>query len=213
MDPSHARKYTKNEIEGIVADLLNAAYPHGVSPPIKIDLLVEQHPEVDELIPVDFRDFDIDALLVCKPDTKTFDILFDENAVRGRISFSIAHEFGHAVLHGEICRECHTIQDAVDLHMRLRNHFTRIEADAQYIASAILMPRRSLHRDAAAVYSTLVREYGRNVQLIQSKVCPALASRYRVTAPAMKIRLERLGLQDEITHALAHGFTSLDIEA
>ena len=144
MDPSHARKYTKNEIEGIVADLLNAAYPHGVSPPIKIDLLVEQHPEVDELIPVDFRDFDIDALLVCKPDTKTFDILFDENAVRGRISFSIAHEFGHAVLHGEICRECHTIQDAVDLHMRLRNHFTRIEADAQYFASAILMPRRSL---------------------------------------------------------------------
>ena len=38
MDPSHARKYTKNEIEGIVADLLNAAYPHGVSPPIRIDL-------------------------------------------------------------------------------------------------------------------------------------------------------------------------------
>ncbi len=213
MDPAHAKKYKKAEIEGIVAGILNDAYPNGVEPPINIDLLVERHESVDAIIAADLEQhYGVDAVLVCKADTRTFDIFFDENAVRGRISFSIAHEFGHAVLHRELCLDCHTVEDVLAMRSRLINHYTVIEADAQYFASAILMPRRCLQKDAVMVYGRLVQEYGLDGPLIQSKICPALASRYQVTVPAMNIRMDRLNLQRQITQAIIGRFTTLDIQ-
>lgn len=213
MDPARARKYKREEIEGIVAGILNDAYPNGVEPPINIDLLVERHESVDAIIAADLEQYyGVDAVLVCKADTQTFDIFFDENAVRGRISFSIAHEFGHAVLHRELCLDCHTIEDVLAMRSRLVNHYTAIEADAQYFASAILMPRRCLQKDAAMVYGRLVQEHGLDGPLIQSKVCPTLASRYQVTVPAMKVRMDRLGLQRQVIQALTGRFTTLDIQ-
>jgi Zn-dependent peptidase ImmA (M78 family) len=195
-----------------VAGILNDAYPNGVEPPINIDLLVERHESVDAIIAADLEQFGVDAVLVCKADTRTFDIFFDENSVRGRISFSIAHEFGHAVLHRELCLDCRTIEDVLTMRSRLVNHYTAIEADAQYFASAILMPRRCLQRDTAIVYGRLVQEHGLDGPLIQSKVCPTLANRYQVTVPAMKIRMDRLGLQRQVTQSLIGRFTTLDIQ-
>lgn len=214
MDPSHAKRYSPVEIERIAAELLNNAHPGGVEPPIEIDLLVERHPRVDNLIPAPFEGrFNVDAVVVCKADTDTYDIFFDEKAVFGRISFSIAHEFGHVILHDALCKDCHTIEAMLDLHSRLRksSYYDHIEHDAHAFAGAILMPCGCLSRDAARVYQGLVEQHGFKGELIRSEFCPALAIRYKVTNAAMRVRLDRLGLQRQIQHAIEHKLPMLDL--
>ncbi len=212
MDPSHARKYEKPEIEGIAAQLLNNAYPQGIEVPIDIDLLVQEHPRIDDIIPADLEEpFKVSAALVYKPTNCTFDIFFDENASPGRVSFSIGHEFGHVVLHGEVCDACHTLEAAIDLRTRLKRYYSRMEADADYFARSILMPRGRLEQDTSMVYDHLVQSFGYDGQIIQSKLCPSLATRYKVSNRAMEIRFQELMLQKKITHAIQHGFNGLDI--
>jgi hypothetical protein len=212
VDPSHARKYLKPQIEGIAAELLNRAHPEGIEIPIDIDLLVQQHPRIDDLIPANLEDrFKVAAALVYKPGTCAFDIFFDENTVPGRVSFSIAHEFGHVVLHSEVCDTCHTLEAAIELRARLKKHYVRMEADAEYFARCILMPRGKLERDTGVIYSHLARSFGCDGQIIQSKLCPSLATRYKVSNKAMEIRLQELMLHKRITLAIQHGFDGLDI--
>ena len=212
MDPSHAKKYKHSEIEQIVNDLLAQAYSDEVSIPVEIDLIVERHPEVDDLIPAELEEpFKVAAVLLYKPERHAFDILFDENTPRGRTSFSIAHELGHIALHGEVCKTCVTLDVAIDLRTRLKRSYSRIEADADHFAKSILMPRRRVLHDTAGLYEGLVRLYGCDAALIRTKLCPNLARQYKVSIRAMEIRLEQLGLQKEVAQALRNKFATLDI--
>jgi len=212
VDPSHAKRYEKREIEGITAELLNNAYPAGIEVPIDIDLLVQQHPRIDDIIPADLEQrFKVAAALIYKPASQTFDIFFDENTVPGRVSFSIAHEFGHVVLHHEVCKGCCTLEAAIELRARLKKSYSRMEADAEYFARSILMPRGKLQRDTATIYAHLVQSWGFDGGLIQSKLCPTLATRYKVSNPAMEIRMEQLGLHKTIRAAFQQKFDALEI--
>ncbi len=212
MDPSHARKYEKPQIEGIAAEILNCAYPKGIEVPIDIDLLVQQHPRIDHIIAADLEErFRAAAVLVYKPVRRMFDIFFDENTSSGRVSFSIAHEFGHVVLHAEVCDACQTLEAAIELRTRLKKHYTRMEGDADYFARSILMPRGRLEGDTATIYNHLVQSFGCDGQIIRSKLCPSLATRYRVSNRAMEIRFWELTLHKRIAHAIQQGFDGLDI--
>jgi Zn-dependent peptidase ImmA (M78 family) len=212
VDPSCARTYTPPEVERAAAEVLNKAYPGGIKPPIEIDILVERHPLVDDLIPARLGLFNVDASLVCKPDTNRFDIFFNEDAVFGRISFSIAHEFGHVVLHSDLCKDCHSVKDVMALHARLRQSacYDHIEREANRFAGAILMPGGSLTRDTKVVYQHLAEQHGFGGELIQSHLCPALAKRYKVTNYAMDVRLSQLNLHKQVQRAIQHKFTMLD---
>lgn len=212
MDPSHARKYGPAEIESIAAQELNKAYPQGVTPAIEIDLLVERSSFVGDLIPAQLSKWDVDAALVCRPGTDTFDIFFNEDAVFGRISFSIAHEFGHAMLHRDLCKDCHTPTAVVELHNHIRKGgYQRIENDANRFAAAILMPRGCLSRDTKIIYQSLAEQYKCDGEIILSRLCPTLAKRYEVTNSAMSVRLAQLGIDNEIQLAIASKFSTLEI--
>ena len=212
VDPSHAKRYKKSEIERIVDVLLREGYPDGISIPVDIDLLAQQDSRVDDIIPADLEDrFRVAAVLLYKPNRRTFDILFDENTPRGRTSFSIAHEFGHVVLHGEVCKVCETLDAAIELRTRLRRRYSQMETDADYFARSILMPRTRVLQDTAELYKGLVELYGVNATLIQTKLCPCLAKEYRVSIRAMEVRLEHLGLQKEVMKAIQSNFSTLDI--
>ena len=52
MDPSHAKRYNKSEIEAKAAQTFRNAYPREVTIPIDIDLLVESSPFVDQVVPI-----------------------------------------------------------------------------------------------------------------------------------------------------------------
>lgn len=216
VDPSHAKKYTRSEIEQIGARLLGQVYPGGVIIPIDVDLLVEQHPKIDDIIPAELLEdqFGVAAALVYKPASCTFDIFVDEDTYsrqRGRASFSIAHEFGHVVLHADVCNICNTLQATLELRTRLKKSYSRMEQDADDFAAAMLMPRLKVQQDAMSLYEGLVGLYGHDVTLIPHKLSLGLASEYKVSVPAMKVRLDHLGLQRQVMAALQAKFSCLDL--
>jgi len=107
MDPSHARKYENADIERIAANFLRQQYPQTITLPVEIDLIVERYELVDNIVPVELLEdkFKVAAVLTYKSDGR-FDILVDQDTFdyqRARASFSIAHEFGHIVLHNQLC--------------------------------------------------------------------------------------------------------------
>lgn len=215
MDPSHARKYKNVEIEVIVFNILSREYPHGIDIPIEIDRIVERNEQVDDIVPVELlqEKFKVAAVLNYKPNGH-FDILVDEGTFdyrRSRASFSIAHELGHIVLHSEVCRNCRTIDDAINLMLRLKRVYRFIEKAANYFAGAILMPSRTPVEDTAKIYEVLVKEYGYDANLIPDKLCSTLARRYEVYNPPMKIRLKELNLNRKIKTALCSNSPYLDL--
>jgi hypothetical protein len=208
MDPSHARKYSNVEIEVVVSRLLKQQYPRGITLPVEIDLIVERHELVDNIVPVELLEdkFKVAAVLVCKGEGR-FDILVDEDTFdyqRARASFSIAHEFGHVVLHSQVCSHCTSIEDSISLMKRIRNAkaYDFIERNANYFAGALLIPRRTLPEHAARIYEALVKKFGYDIALIPNKLISTLATLYKVNPQPMEIRLEELSLYKKIISSL-----------
>ena len=214
MDPSHARRYTPAEIERKVVDILAEAFPRGIRIPIDIDRLVERNNLVDDIVSGELLEdkFNVAAVLVAKANGR-FDILVDEetfNSYRFRANFSIAHEFGHVVLHSKICSGCRTIEDAIALRQRISSSYDFIERNANYFAGAILAPMRTLPEDTARVYEALVKDFGYDPNLIPDKLCSTLARRYEVNFQPMEIRLRELSLSGKILTALSARSPYLD---
>lgn len=214
MDPSHARRYSNAEIERKVAGILAGAFPRGIRIPIDIDRLVERYDLVDDIVSGELLEdrFKVAAVLISKANAH-FDILVDEdtfNSYRPRANFSIAHEFGHVVLHSQVCSECRTIEDAIILRGRIKNAYHFIERNANYFAGAILAPLRTLPEDTARVYEALVKDIGYDTNLIPDKLCSTLAQRYEVNFQPMEIRLRELNLSTKILTALHSGSPYLD---
>jgi len=214
MDPSHARRYTNPEIDRIVARILAEAYPEGIRIPIDIDRLVYRHDLVDDIASGGLLEdqFKVAAVLISKHNDR-FDILVDEETFdshRFRANFSIAHEFGHIVLHSQVCSNCRTIEDAIALRRRIQNSYDFIERSANYFAGAILMPLRTLPEDTARVYEALVKNFGYEIDLIPDKLCSTLARRYEVSLQPMSIRLRELNLSRKMQAALRSTSPYLD---
>lgn len=214
MDPSHARRYTNAEIDRIVVHILAEAYPEGIRIPIDIDRLVYRHKLIDDIAPAEFLEdkFNVAAVLISKLDGR-FDILVDEETFdshRFRANSSIAHEFGHVVLHSQVCSNCRTVEDAIALRRRIKNSYDFIERNANYFAGAILMPLRTLPEDTARVYEALVKSFGCDADLIPDKLCSTLARRYEVSLQPMTIRLRELNLSKKIMVALRSAGPYLD---
>lgn len=216
MDPSHARKHTPREIEVKAAEVLRPAYPIEISIPVDIDRLAESHPMVDEIAPIASLEnqFNVAAVLYRKPNGHVA-IIVDENTFDyqpTRASFSIAHEFGHVVLHRKLWDGCNTLSQSVELHERIKSIYWRvIERDANRFASAILMPSSTMHELVPRLYTVLVEEYGYEPSFILPKLCTQLAREYTVSAQALQIRLDELSLNNKIETALSFRSPYLDI--
>ena len=214
MAPSHARRYTNQEIEVKAAKILSGAYPTGINIPIDVDWLVESNELVDDIVPAELLEdkFKVAAVLTSKP-SGHFDILVDEDTLNlqgARANFSIAHELGHIVLHAPVCGGCRTIEDSIALRERIAKAYSDIERNANYFAGAILMPLRTLPEHTAKLYEGLTGMYGYDVNLIPSKLYSRLAERYRVNPQPMEIRLKELSLQTKIVSALRSNSPYLD---
>ena len=214
MDPSHARRYRNTEIEVIVARILSFAYPTGINIPIDIDWIAESNEKVGNIVPADLLEdkFKVAAVLISKPDA-CFDIFVDDNTItykRARSNFSIAHEFGHIMLHDQVCAKCYTIDTSILLRNRIAKSYPFIERNANYFAGAILIPRRTILEDTARVYEALVQDIGYDTNLIPEKLCSTLARRYAVNFQPMEIRLRELNLHRKIQVALRESAPYID---
>jgi len=215
MDPSQARKYTDREIEVKAAEILRKAFPSGIRIPVDIDRIVEQHELIDDIAPLAMLEgqFHVDALLYRKPDGHVA-IIIDENTFDhqpARASFSIAHEFGHVVLHYDIWSKCKTLADSLRLHERIKHRYRVIKREANRFASAILMPSPAIHRHVPLLYKEIVDEHGYNADYVTVRLSSLLASQYKVSTAAMEIRLKELEFDKKLNTAMKFHSPYLDI--
>jgi Zn-dependent peptidase ImmA (M78 family) len=215
MDPSHVKKYTDAQIENLALKHLGEVYPDGFEPPVDIELVVESHEKIGDIIPMPLIEdkFRVAACLAYRAQDQVFDIIVDEDTYlrqKYRANFSIAHEFGHIVLHSGLCEECHGIDDTIKLNERIKGIYRHIEDDANRFAGAILIPFTKIKIDTNEVYGYLVRKYGFDIQLIPEKIKLILAKRYDVSFMAMKIRLKELDLHNKISTAINRAYYFLD---
>ena len=216
MDPSHARKHSDREIELKALEILRATFPAGIPIPVDIDHLAEQHEIIDEIVPIAMLEhqFNVAALLYRKPNGHVA-IIIDENTLDHqptRANFSIAHEFGHVVLHHKIWDKCKTLTDSVKLHARIERIYRRvIERDANRFASAILMPSPAIHSHVPLLYKEIVGEHGYDSEYVLARLSSLLAGRYKVSTAAMEIRLKELDLDKKLATALNFRSPYLDI--
>lgn len=101
---------------------------------------------------------------------------------RTRQRFTIAHEFGHVVLHADM-----TAHSDESFRVKYRDERSSLgsdveEMEANFFAAALLMPKALLDRDHAQEY----------VDIDDSEACTPLARRYQVSQQAMGIRLMNL---------------------
>ena len=178
--------------EKAAADLLRdfeARFEVGRVPPVPVERIADSYlglliEEVEDVRALPGAPTDQGSLSgMFDPDTQTI-WLDRREAARspGRRRFTIAHECGHRVLHfPELTRLACTPDDIDEIPaMEPGNvrHLKRREAEANAFAQALLMPELLVHEHA--------RETGRNL--------PALAERFDVSVPAMRVRLITLGL-------------------
>jgi len=214
MDPSHGRRYSKRDIEVAACDILKKQYPTTLSRPIDIDRIVYNHGGVDDIRPIPLLEdrFRVAAVLYVKENGKA-DILVDEDTLdfqHARASFSIAHEFGHIVLHKEVWSRCKTIEDSLTLHQRINRSYKFIEGAANRFAGAILVPVSLLSKDIQDIYAGLVKIYGFDGDLICHKMYSDLAKGYGVSPETMRIRISVLDLQKKIELALRYKLQYLE---
>lgn len=129
------------EIENLTADLIDEIAPPKLplaqALPIHLDQIVDKYGL--KLKQAKFAD----PSLVGAYDKKTKTILISESAAYPRKIFTIAHEFGHFLLHEKKAREFFFRQDQDTL---AEGQKKSEEQEANWFAASLLMPRKYLHR-------------------------------------------------------------------
>jgi Zn-dependent peptidase ImmA (M78 family) len=167
--------------------------------PVDVELLAERELGLDITPIPGFRQRGIDGLLA--QDLAT--IYVDENVQRNvvtRYRFTLAHEIGHLVLHGDVIRQ-HFLGAENEFLMLWETlseeEYDHAERQANVFAAALLMPSNLLQSQFENAAANLAR-VGLTFDSLEShsklKLVRALSSEFAVSPDSLRIRLVREGL-------------------
>lgn len=166
------------KIRDLVAQLLDGA--HVKTPPVPVLEISSQCGVAIQSKPFST---DLSGFLFRKQDVALIGVNSRHAEVRRR--FTIAHELGHFLLHGETSVEMHVDRAYVKARNKTSSEGTDPdEVEANYFAAELLMPRRFLEEDIAAI---------KDFDLFED--ADDLAKKYMVSTQALLIRLDTLGYE------------------
>jgi Zn-dependent peptidase ImmA (M78 family) len=115
-------------------------------------------------------------------------IAFNEQHVKSRVRFAVAHELAHHLL-GHVIGEDHVDWEftVIRRDSNASRAFENREVEANVFAINLLMPRPFIQNDAS-----LALEPHRKLELNEERIS-GLAWKYRVSVAAMRFRLTELG--------------------
>jgi IrrE N-terminal-like domain len=197
MKPPQVPRYALSKLEGLAQALLRERWP-GLVIPVDIDFLVDREPGVVLDIARGLRDQrGVAGAAVYHPKEDRFTVLVDEAVADGNpgfYRFTVAEELGHIRLHRPVLRQVRSVEDADALHAS--EHYEYMERNAKWFASALLMPREPLLRDARQLYAGLVKQHGfDHPELVRRSLVIRLSQHYVVNTSPMQYRLERWPLE------------------
>lgn len=214
---------TKKSIAAAAADVITdyeAKIKRCVQPPIPVENIIERGLNLK----LGFSDLrkklklnDVLGATYVKDRMISVDSSLAENQNEGRLCFTVAHETGHWTLHREyINQACRAGTDDAFIFCRIKDAKQKIEWQADYFASCLLMPKE-------AVKSAFYRCYGYRPLILYNvkgafcgPICfdpcvenwPKIADVVKkaggfsnVSKQAMIIRLQDLGLVKNETRA------------
>mgnify|MGYP006274198189 FL=1 len=191
---------------------------HEITAPIPLDELVEIHLQLPfEIVDLrsQFGGHDVMGAIWFNDGTIRIDASLDPHEyphLRGRYNFTVAHEVGHWRLHrSQLLDDPHerTLfeSDSKPAFVCRDGDSVPEEWQANAFAGCLLMPRELVFNewhawrgadapvpDADLDVQPLASDQKRDVELARESLCKPLAERFEVSAHAMRIRLENLGL-------------------
>lgn len=213
MKPPEVPRYSLPKLESLAQALLRERWP-ALAIPVDIDYLTEQEPGVVLDTERGLRDqFGVPGATVYHPKEDRFTVLIDDAVADGNAGFyrfTVAEELGHVRLHRPILRSVRTMEDSVAL--QASDDYQFMDRNAKWFASALLMPREPLLRNAKKVYTDLVKQHGfGRPELIRRALVIRLGQRYVVNVSPMEYRLRNwpLDVLKLVDHAVESRMNSL----
>ncbi len=123
-----------------------------------------------------------------------------------RYRFTLGEEVAHYVLHREHFTETETVKQACAVQQELEADLHHMERNAKRFSAALLMPVDAVRGRANTIYATIVGHVGfGNAAAVRNKLTALLAQQFRVSAQAMRIRLQNYacGVTEALDRALA----------
>lgn len=109
--------------------------------------------------------------------------------------FTLAEELSHFILHKDIYAKCRSLEEHLEIYDNITTtEYWRMDRNAKYLASAILMPSASFEKQANLIYDKVDRKiYSTNEQILY-KMTLQLSNDFNVNDIASRIRFKNLGL-------------------
>ena len=190
----------EDELRATAREFLTKHNPEGTIP-VNIELIIEAHFGMD-IVPVPGLQDNFDVVAFITRDLQ--EIRVDEYVHRNRINryrFSLAHEFGHRLLHPDLWQEIQfsdieswksAITDSIS-----EQDYSRIEFQANFFAGLVLVPPSDLRRTFDACVER-ARQSGIDIAEVASgakdTVESYIAREFQVSRDVVHRRLDADGL-------------------
>jgi Zn-dependent peptidase ImmA (M78 family) len=187
------QRLSYNKIGQIADEFLASRYPSLVLP-IPIEEIAEQKLKLKIIQQVNLKsEYDIDGFLASDLNTIFLDLNMYWNFAN-RAKFTIAHEIGHIVLHGEIFKklEINSVEKLNEMSVKLtEEEYGWLEYQAYSFASQVLVPKKLL-------FSELKKKLGKIPSLEAPEtfapIAQELLDTFQVSGEVILRRLQREGI-------------------
>lgn len=179
---------------GKIADEFLAQYHPELSLPIPIEKIAENKLNLKILEEVDLKkNYDVDGFLTSDMETIFIDLNLYLN-FENRTKFTIAHEIGHFVLHGELFKklDINSIETLSSLSSKITDEeYSWLEYQAYSFASQVLVPKKSF-------FEEIEKRLGKIPQLETPEVLATIAQDllevFQVSGEVILRRLQKEGI-------------------
>jgi len=193
MPDPYIQFYTLAELEEFAEIFIGKFHNPPDRPPVEIDLITERDLGVSIINYSMLREkYGIEAFLALGKKTIYVDQgLMDSDSYTNRYRFTIAEEVSHRILRRDLFKDVEDVKEYFDALDKIRRfELARMDKDAKYLASAILMPT-AIFTKLATDYVTESSESGRTLRY---DVVNKLSKIFEVSFETASIRFEQLKL-------------------
>ncbi len=121
------------------------------------------------------------------------------NRKERKYRFTLAEEVAHFMLHRDVYADCNNLEEHLEVYDKIAtSNYWRMDRNAKYLASAIIMPAESFEKQALAVYKKVDRKKYRTNEAVLYKVALELSIDFNVSDISAAIRFKNLGLHRKL---------------
>ncbi|MFH1847139.1 MAG: ImmA/IrrE family metallo-endopeptidase [Candidatus Omnitrophota bacterium] len=113
--------------------------------------------------------------------------------------FTLAEEVAHYTIHRIIYADCNNLEEHLNIYDRITaNEYWRMDRNAKYLASAILMPAEIFEKRAFELYEKIDKKKYKTNEAVLCKITLDLSNDFNISDIASKIRFKNLGLHRKL---------------